>query len=75
MDADTVMTGTARDAGRTAGLPTGIQEALVRLDTLDALPTSAHVEIFEEMNSRLADALADLDGSAPGSPGAARPAR
>ncbi|CAO5167097.1 conserved hypothetical protein [Frankia sp. AiPs1] len=58
-------------------LPTEIQDALARLDTLDVLPTSAHVEVFEEMNRRLADALADLDGSAvPGAraAGASRPA-
>ncbi|SNQ48894.1 conserved hypothetical protein [Frankia canadensis] len=71
----------------TDNLPAEIRDALTRLDALDVLPTSAHVEVFEEMNRRLADALADLDGSGstavpaagaggprPG-PGAARPTR
>ena len=49
-------------------LPAEIRDALARLDTLDARPTSAHVEVFEEMNRRLTDALADLDGSGPAAP-------
>ncbi|MCK9896468.1 hypothetical protein [Frankia sp. AgB32] len=52
------------DLGTTDVLPAEIRDALARLDTLDGLPTSAHVEVFEEMNRRLAEALADLDGSA-----------
>ncbi|EIV96447.1 hypothetical protein [Frankia sp. QA3] len=69
----------------TENLPDEIRDALVRLDTLDVVATSAHVEVFEEMNRRLADALADLDGSGGGAaaeadraqprPGPVRPVR
>lgn len=46
--------------------PTGVaavDEALRPLSGLDALPTGAHVELFETVHRRLQDALADLDGS------------
>ncbi|MCK9877748.1 hypothetical protein MXD61_25860 [Frankia sp. AgPm24] len=58
----------------TDSLPAEIQAALARLDTLDVVATSAHVEVFEEMNRLLAEALADLDGSGGTASGAARPA-
>ncbi len=69
MNADPVNADTANpDIGSTDLLPGEIRDALARLDTLDGLPTSAHVEVFEEMNRRLAEALADLDGSAGAAP-------
>ncbi|WP_462189096.1 MULTISPECIES: hypothetical protein [unclassified Frankia] len=48
----------------TENLPAEVRDALGRLDMLDVLPTAAHVEVFEEINRRLAGALADLDGIA-----------
>ncbi|WP_261557824.1 hypothetical protein [Frankia tisae] len=69
----------------TENLPAEIRDALARLETLDVVATSEHVEVFEEMNRRLADALADLDGSGGGAvaeadrvqprPGPIRPVR
>jgi hypothetical protein len=50
----------------TQKLPAEVRAAFDRLDTLDVLPTDQHVEVFEDMNRRLAEALADLDGSGTG---------
>ncbi|MBY8884650.1 hypothetical protein K7472_07295 [Streptomyces sp. PTM05] len=51
--------------------PTGSAEvdaALERLADADDLPTGSHVEVYEDVHTRLRDALTALD-AAPGPPG------
>jgi len=38
-----------------------VDAALIELDALDELPTSAHADVYEEVHRRLQGALADLD--------------
>ncbi|GAA2452085.1 hypothetical protein GCM10010191_82880 [Actinomadura vinacea] len=52
--------------------PTGdgrVDEALARLDELDAAPVSAHVEVFEDVHRRLQELLASAGQDDPGVPG------
>lgn len=41
--------------------PPGVAQALARLQELDALPVSGHVEVFDGVHRLLQDALATLD--------------
>jgi hypothetical protein len=44
--------------------PTGhprVDDAVARLDELDALPTSEHADVYEDVHRRLHSALTDLD--------------
>lgn len=50
------------DTGPSGPAPTGhgrIDEAIARLDRLDDQPVDAHPEIFDEIHTRLRDALAN----------------
>ncbi|HVY11356.1 MAG TPA: hypothetical protein VHB18_14535 [Mycobacteriales bacterium] len=47
-------------AGDATGVPS-VDAAIERLGDLDATPVEGHVEIFDDVQRRLHDALAELD--------------
>jgi hypothetical protein len=50
----------AEPAGDATGVP-AVDAALRRLDDVDATPVEAHVEIFDDVQRQLHEALAELD--------------